>query len=65
MRIFIDMEVLMKVGDLVHMPSSTEPDIAGVIVNLTDFYRGCVGVAWIDGDGKVENEWVSSLERLE
>jgi len=55
----------MKVGDLVHMPSSTEPDIAGVIVNLTDFYRGCVGVAWIDGDGKVENEWVSSLERLE
>ena len=56
------MKVEMKVGDLVKMPKSPQPEILGVVVNLTNFYRGRIGVVWMDSDGEIEQEPYSFLE---
>ena len=56
------MKVEMRVGDLVRMPKCREPDLAGVVVSLTNFHRGRIGVAWMDGDGKIEQEPYSFLK---
>jgi len=57
------MKVEMKVGDLVRMPKCAEyPEVIGVVTNLTHFHRGRIGVAWMDGDGTIDQEPYSSLE---
>jgi hypothetical protein len=57
------MKVEMRVGDLVRMPLCAEyPEVVGVVTNLTHFHRGRIGVAWMDGDGSIDQEPYSSLE---
>ena len=56
------MKVEMKVGDLVKMSKSPQPEILGVVVNLTNFHRGRIGVVWMDSDGEIEQEPYSFLE---
>ena len=56
------MKVEMKVGDLVKMPKSREPEMLGLVVNLTNFYKGRIGVVWMDSDGEIDQEPYSFLE---
>jgi len=55
-------KVEMKVGDLVKMPKSREPEMLGLVVNLTNFYKGRIGVVWMDSDGEIDQEPYSFLE---
>ena len=58
-------KVEMKVGDLVRirMPRGAEyPEVIGVVTNLTHFHRRRIGVAWMDGDGSIDQEPYSFLE---
>ena len=59
----LSVQVEMKVGDLVKMPKSLSfSKILGVVVNLTNFYKGRIGVVWMDSDGEIEQEPHSFLE---
>jgi hypothetical protein len=59
----LSVQVEMKVGDLVRMPKSPSfSEILGVVVNLTNFHRGRIGVVWMDSDGEIEQEPYSFLE---